>query len=346
MLARSVGITYVRMDKASAYRTGSLLSDSTTFLVFRHPAPVRSIQTSCKTTPLVKDRQLSYNVNVLPLWQPRSRESLRIGRVLPMFFQGGVAMPQLETMGWEKDGKVARVVFNRPQLLNAMSNQATIDLNTVADAIARENDVRVVVITGTGRSFSTGIDLKQLSTDQIEMVYHRRFERALRTFETMEKIVITGIKEYCLGGGLQLALACDIRLAADNAVIGLPAIKEGLIPGLGTYRLSHYVGLGRAKRLVLSGENVQADEAYAIGLVDYVVPLAEFDERLEQLVKQYARVCSVATVKSKELVNLSFELGYDDFMNKYLQVQEIAQTSDDHFEARRAYREKRDPVFK
>lgn len=255
-------------------------------------------------------------------------------------------MPQLETMGWEIDGKIARVQFNRPQLLNAMSNQATIDINTVADAIAKEDEVRVVVITGTGRSFSTGIDLKQLSTDQIEMVYHHRWERALRIFETMEKIVIVGIKEYCLGGGLQLALACDIRVAADNAVLGLPAIKESLIPGLGTFRLAHYVGLGRAKRLVLSGENVNAAEALQIGLVDYVVPLDEFNARLEEIVKQYLHVCSVATVKSKTLVNLSFELGYDDFLNKYLSLQEVAQTSDDHYEARRAYREKRDPIFK
>ncbi len=255
-------------------------------------------------------------------------------------------MPQLETMGWEAKGKIARVQFNRPQLLNAMSNQATIDINTVADGIAHKEGVRVVVITGTGRSFSTGIDLKQLSTDQIEMVYHHRWERALRIFETMEKIVIVGIKEYCLGGGLQLALACDIRVAADNAILGLPAIKESLIPGLGTYRLAHYVGLGRAKRLVLSGENVKAQEAFQIGLVDYLVPLAEFETRLEEIVAQYVKVCSVATVKSKTLVNLSFELGYNEIMDKYLQLQEIAQTSEDHYEARRAYQDKRDPVFK
>ncbi len=255
-------------------------------------------------------------------------------------------MPQLETMGWEIQGKIARVQFNRPQLLNAMSNQATIDINTVADAIGGDDGVRVVVITGKGRSFSTGIDLKQLSTDQIEMVYHRRWERALRLFETMEKIVIVGIKEYCLGGGLQLALACDIRVAADNAILGLPAIKESLIPGLGTYRLPHYVGLGRAKRLVLSGENVNAQEALQMGLVDYVVPLPEFEARLEEFAERYLRVCSVATVKSKALVNQSFQLDYDKFMAEYLRLQEIAQTSEDHFEARRAYREKRDPVFK
>lgn len=255
-------------------------------------------------------------------------------------------MTELETMSWEKDGKIARVIFNRPQLLNAMSNQATIDINTIADAIAKEDGVRVVVITGTGRSFSTGIDLKQLSTDQIEMVYHHRWERALRVFETMEKIVFVGIKQYCLGGALQLALACDVRVAADNAILGLPAIKEGLIPGLGTYRLAHYVGLGRAKRLTLSGENVNASDALAMGLVDYVVPLAEFETRLEQIVQQYLKVCSVATFKSKTLTNLSFQLDYDAFLQRYFELQEIAQTSQDHLEARRAYREKRDPVFK
>ncbi|MBI4789132.1 MAG: enoyl-CoA hydratase/isomerase family protein [Chloroflexi bacterium] len=255
-------------------------------------------------------------------------------------------MPQLETMGWQIADKIARVVFDRPQLLNAMSNQATMDVNTVADALAQEDGVRVVVITGAGRAFSTGIDLKQLSTDQIEMVYHHRWERALRIFETMEKIVIVGIKEYCLGGGLQLALACDVRVAADDAILGLPAIKEGLIPGLGTYRLPHYIGLGRAKRLIFSGENVKAQEAYEIGLVDHVVCLEDFEPELERIVQEYLRVCSVATIKSKTLVNLSFELGYDAMLRKYFELQEVAQTSDDHYEARRAYREKRDPVFK
>ena len=99
-------------------------------------------------------------------------------------------MSQLETMGWVVEDKVARIVFNRPELLNAMSNEATIDIGIIADAIAKEDGVRVVVIASSGRSFSTGIDLKQLSTDQIQMEYHHRWERALRIFETMEKIAI------------------------------------------------------------------------------------------------------------------------------------------------------------
>ncbi len=255
-------------------------------------------------------------------------------------------MPDLQTMSWTKDGKIARVFLNRPHVLNAMDNQATIDLNTVADAIANQKDVRVVIITGIGRTFSTGIDLKQLSANQIEMVYHHRFERALRVFENMEKIVIAGIKQYCLGGGLQLALVCDIRIAASNAILGLPAIKEGLVPGLATWRLPHYVGLGRAKRLTLSGENITARDALAIGLVDYTAPLSQFEKRLEKISQSFVKTCNVGSIQSKMLLNQSFDLDYDPFLAKYFERQEIAQTSEDHLEARRAYVEKRVPVFR
>jgi enoyl-CoA hydratase/carnithine racemase len=254
-------------------------------------------------------------------------------------------MQQLATMFWEKDGQVARLTLNRPERLNAMNNQATMDLNAVAEAIAADDAIRLVVITGTGRSFSTGIDLKQLSANEIEMVYHQRFERALRTFETMEKLVMVGIKQYCLGGGLQLALASDIRVAADDAILGLPAIKECLIPGLSTYRLARYVGLGRTKRLILSGLNISAAEAFQMGLVDHVVPLEDFDAKLEELVQQYLSNNSTATRLSKLLINETFNLDYDAALGRYMQLQEIAQTSADHFEAKRAYAEKRAPVW-
>ncbi|MBI3536894.1 MAG: enoyl-CoA hydratase/isomerase family protein, partial [Chloroflexi bacterium] len=250
-------------------------------------------------------------------------------------------MQKLETMFWSVDGKIARLELNRPHVLNAMDNQATIDLGSAADAIAREKNARVVIITGAGRSFSTGMDLKKLAANKVEMIYHHRFERALRVFETMDKIVIAAIKEYCLGGGLQLALACDVRVAADNAILGLPAIKESLVPGLGTWRLPHYIGLGRAKKLILSGDNIKAKDALRIGLVDHVVPLKQFEKRLEKIARAYLANCSEGTRQSKQLLNRSFDLEYDPFLKKYFELQEIAQTSSDHAEAKRAYREKR-----
>ena len=101
-------------------------------------------------------------------------------------------------------------------------------------ALREDPDTREIIIRGEGRAFSTGIDLKELAADRIEMAYHQRWERALRTFETMEKLVIVGMHGYCLGGALQLALAADIRVSTAGCQIGLPAIKESLIPGLAT----------------------------------------------------------------------------------------------------------------
>src|SRR5262245_60298392 len=117
---------------------------------------------------------------------------------------------ELEDMRLEKEGKLAWVTFSRERYLNAMSNSCTLQLNRLAMALREEPEVRVVIIRGQGRAFSTGIDLKEFSAGQIEMVYHQRWERALRLFETMEKLVIAGMHGYCLGGALQLALASDI----------------------------------------------------------------------------------------------------------------------------------------
>ena len=156
-------------------------------------------------------------------------------------------------MRLETEDKLARVTFTRERYLNAMNNDCTVQINRIAMVLKEDPNVRVIIIRGEGRAFSTGIDLKELSADRIEMVYHHRWERALRLFETMEKIVIVGMHGYCLGGALQLALAADIRISTPDCRIGLPAIKESLIPGLGTFRLPRYIGAGRAKKMILGG---------------------------------------------------------------------------------------------
>ena len=177
---------------------------------------------------------------------------------------------QLETMFITQDGPIATLHLNRTERLNAFGNQGTIDLNTAADRLAADDAVRLIVITGEGRAFSTGIDLKQLAAGEIDMSYHHRWEAALRKFELMNKVVICAINGYCIGGGLQLTLACDVRLAAESAQFGLPAIKEGLIPGMGVWRLPRFIGMGRAKQLILSGDMVDARTALALGMVDQV----------------------------------------------------------------------------
>jgi enoyl-CoA hydratase/carnithine racemase len=142
-----------------------------------------------------------------------------------------------------------------------------------------------------------------------------------------------------------LALACDIRIATEDCKLGLPAIKEGIVPGLGTLRLPRFIGLGRAKWMVLSGENVDGRRAYDIGLVDHVLPAAGFDEEVSKLVDKYSRICSEGTRQSKTLLNMPFDMPHGQFFEEYLRRQRIALASPDHEEAMAAYREGRDPLF-
>lgn len=252
---------------------------------------------------------------------------------------------QLETMYFEKEGRVGRLTLNRPHLLNAMNYQGALDMNRAAEVIRDDRDVRLVVIRGAGRAFCTGIDLKQLQAAETPYEYYELWDRALRILEQAEKVLICAIHGYALGGGLQLALACDIRIATEDCQLGLPAIKEGIIPGLGTFRLPRYIGLGRAKWMVLSGENVDGRRAYEIGMVDHVVKADGFDTEVKTLVEKYSRVCSEGTLQSKILLNMPFDMPHGQFFEEYLRRQRIALASPDHQEAMAAYREGREPKF-
>ena len=250
-----------------------------------------------------------------------------------------------EFMHLEKKGKLAWLTFTRRSKLNAINNEGTEALNQAATTISENAGIRVVVIRGQGRAFCTGIDLRQLAADQIDMGYHRRWENALHIFEQTEKIIIVGMHGYCLGGGLQLALAADIRVATADCQIGLPAIRESLIPGLATWRLPRYVGWGRAKKLVLGGENVSGEQARDIGLVDHLVSGNDFFPRLDQLAETYLKTCSTGTRMSKHMITRAFDKEYDEILPLYFQLQERAQTSLDAEEAKRAYLESREPEW-
>lgn len=253
---------------------------------------------------------------------------------------------QYGSLVYETGQGVGRLTLNRPGRLNAMDQPAVCDLDAVSQRIAEDRDLRLVVISGAGRAFCSGIDLKALSIGAIDMDYHRTWERALRRFETMDKIVICLIHGYALGGGLQLALAADIRVTTPSARIGLPAIREGLIPGMGTFRLARYVGLGRAKRLILSGDLIDGDEALRIGLVDHLVddddPRAGCDALMDRYMTANSQGCRLA----KEALGACFDLDFDCFLTRYMALQERAMDSDDFREAMVAYREDRDPEWR
>jgi enoyl-CoA hydratase/carnithine racemase len=245
----------------------------------------------------------------------------------------------LNTMFITRDGPIATLHLNRTARLNAFGNQGTIDLSTAANALAQDNNTRIVIITGEGRAFSTGIDLKELSAGQIDMTYVQRWERTLRVFELMDKIVISAINGYCLGGGLQLTLACDLRIAAQSAQLGLPAVKEGLIPGMSVWRLPRFIGLGRARRLILSGELLDARAAQAIGLVDDVVADHELAAYVQATAERYLQVPWAALMLSKCQTNQALDLPFDTFLPEHFAAQAKAMQSEDHHAALQVYRD-------
>ena len=247
---------------------------------------------------------------------------------------------------YEVDGKIVRVTLNRPRLLNAMHHGAVCELDSIVDLINKNDDIRIVALMGAGRAFSTGIDLKDLASGKIDVGYHVPWERALRRLETMDKIVLCLIHGYAIGGGLQLALACDIRVSTPSAKLGLPAINEGLIPGLGTFRLGRYIGMGRAKQMILSGDTLTGEQALQIGLVDHLVSEDQMADEFEGLIGKYLQTNSEGCRLSKQLVAECFDLDFDHFRDRYMELQKQAMSSDDFHEAMAAYREKRKPQWK
>ena len=253
---------------------------------------------------------------------------------------------ELKNMTYETDGNIIRLTLDRPRVLNAFDYQGTVELLRAAEAIYNDAHARVVIIRGNGRAFSTGIDLKELAADETPSAYFVNWDRALRLLERSDQLVLCALHGYALGGGLQLPLACDIRIATEDCLLGLPAAKEGFVPGLGAYRLPRYIGLGRAKRMALSGENVDGKEAHRIGLVDYLVDPANFDEEVEALVQRYLSISSEGARQTKLMLSAYQDLPHGQFFEEYLHRQSIAIASPDHEEAMTAYREGREPVYK
>ena len=250
-----------------------------------------------------------------------------------------------ETLNIKRDGRLVRLELVRPERLNAVAMPGAREMLDVARRIAADEDVRMVAITGSGRAFSTGIDLKDLAAGLIEQSYFELWDAALRVFETMDKLVVCLIHGYAIGGGLQLALACDIRICTPSAKLGLPAIKEGLIPGLGTFRLARYVGLGRAKSLIIRGNMIDGAEAERIGLVDHLVGEDTAFEEFEDWIVEYTATNSAGCRASKQMLLECFDLGWDAFFRKYLVLQERAVASPDFAQAMAAYRTGRDPQW-
>jgi enoyl-CoA hydratase/carnithine racemase len=248
---------------------------------------------------------------------------------------------QLETMYSTVDGRVATVTLNRPHVLNCANEQWARDLITLVDDLASQDDLRVVVVRGAGRAFCSGIDLTALSQGDTGMTFFRNWETGLRKLETLDAVVIAAIHSHCIGGGLQVALACDLRVARDDARFGITAVREGIIPGIGMWRVARHAGMGRAKRLALAADIVDAAEAREWGLVDWVVGPDSFEAKVSELTGRILSAASTSTRLTKKLTNMAFETSFDEFVETYFEYQRVSTSSPEHLQAMAEHRAER-----
>jgi enoyl-CoA hydratase/carnithine racemase len=237
---------------------------------------------------------------------------------------------QLETMYSEIEGPVATLVLNRPEVLNCANEQWARDLNTLIDGVMADKGVRVVVLRGSGRAFCSGIDLTALSRGEISMDFFRNWEGGLRKLETMDPIAVAAVQSHCIGGGLQITLACDLRIARDDAQFGITAVREGIIPGIGMWRIARYAGMGRAKQLALIADKVDAATALQWGLVDWVESAETFETRVEEVVARILTMAWTSTRLTKKLTNAAFDLPFQAFVDTYLDYQAQSTASPEH----------------
>jgi enoyl-CoA hydratase/carnithine racemase len=243
-----------------------------------------------------------------------------------------------------RDG-VAWITLNRPGVLNALDTALAAALADHVDTAAAADGVALVVVRGAGRTFCSGMDRTALAQGTVGEAFFRHWIRALNRLEDMPKIAIAVLHGYAIGGGLQLALACDLRVATDDAVIGLGATRHGLVPDGAVLRLARIVGLGRAKELALLNDDVSAAEARAIGLVNWVCPPADVEATLERVLAKARAAAPTAAAHTKRLLHESFHTDPRAMIEEVVRAQHDCLASWEVDEANRAWRDKREAVF-
>ncbi len=216
----------------------------------------------------------------------------------------------------EKKDHVAIATVNRPKALNALNSEVLNDLNTLLDEIAADPEIRVLVLTGSGeKAFVAGADIGEMSTlTKAEgEAFGKKGNDVFRKLETLPIPAIAAVNGYALGGGCELAMACDIRLCADTAVFGQPETGLGITPGFGgTQRLARLVGPGMAKQLIYSARNIKADEALRIGLCNAVYLAEELMPAAEKLAETIAKNAPIAVRACKKAINEGLEMPMDE----------------------------------
>jgi enoyl-CoA hydratase len=249
----------------------------------------------------------------------------------------------------EKSGPIAVLTINRPKALNALNSDTLTELSTVLDELGRDSSVRVVILTGSGeKAFIAGADISQMK--DLTPLEGRGFaqlgQATFRKLELLPQPVIAAINGFALGGGCELALACDIRLASENAKFGQPEVSLGLTAGFGgTQRLPRLIGTGLAGELLFTGDIIDAQEAYRIGLVNRVYAFDSLLEEAQKLAQRIAGRAPIAVQLSKSAIQRGTNLDLDSAQAYEAEVFALTFSTQDQTEGCTAFVEKRKPTF-
>lgn len=258
---------------------------------------------------------------------------------------------EYEDIIFTKEQGVATIRFNRPQAMNAFSPRMMEEFFDAIEDVKNDEDTRVLVLTGTGRAFSTGADVKAMAEGRmlrtgstVDGAVRENYALALRN---LDKPVIAAINGYAVGGGLDLSLACDIRIASDKAKLAEVFIRRGLIPAMGgIHFLPRLVGLDKACELIWTGDMLTAEEALKLGLVTKVVPHDELDDATYELAEKLSKGPPLAIQAAKRAIYEGLTMTLEETFTYTAKIMETLSKTEDHKEGARAFVEKREPHFK
>lgn len=258
-------------------------------------------------------------------------------------------MPAYETITVERIGAVAVLTINRPDKLNALNQKVHGEGVAVLDQLKHDGEVRVVVITGSGeKAFIAGADISEFAgqtpVSQRDLFHERSFFNSIDNFP---KPIIAMVNGFCLGGGNELALACDLRICSENSRFSQPEINLGIMcGGGGSQRLTNLIGEGRAMEMLLTGDMIDAETALRFGLVNHVHPVSELREKTLELAQKIAEKAPVALQLSKEAVKFASRSNLDEGLRREVDLFALCFSTEDKQEGVAAFLEKRKPVFK
>jgi len=249
-----------------------------------------------------------------------------------------------ENIIFEKEENIAVMTFNRPDAMNALNNQTRAEFREAIAAVAADDQIKVLILTGSGKAFVAGSDIKEFN--QTSAYDAHNIQRLGGLVENLHKPVIAAVNGFCLGGGNEIAMGCDIIIASEKAKFGQTEVNIGIIPGGGaTQRLPRLIGVCRAKELIFTGDIIGAEEAFRLGLVNRVVPVDQLMPTAKEMAKKIAAKSAAALKLAKTAINRGMQTNLESGLNYEYELYSLALTLEDKAEGVRAFLEKRAPKF-